>query len=48
MMWIFIGSNLSLWGGGGLGVLPQETLEILSALGAILDIFEVYLGLVVK
>ena len=46
MMWIFMGSNLSLR--GGLGVLPQENLKIWSALGAILGIFYAYLGWVVK
>ena len=35
-----MGSNLSLWGRGegGLGVLPQENVEIWSALGAILGL----------
>ena len=36
-MGIYMGSNLSLRG-GGLGVLPQENLEIWSALGAILGL----------
>ena len=35
-----MGSNLSLWG-GGLGVLPQENLEIWRALGAILGLLRV-------
>ena len=35
-----MGSNLSLrGGGGGFGVLPQEKVEIWSALGAILGLF---------
>ena len=34
MVWIFMDSNLSLF-----GVLPQENFEIWSALGAILGLF---------
>ena len=41
MVWIFMGSNLSLRG-------SQHKLEIWSALGAILGLFYAYLGLVVK
>ena len=41
MVCIFMGSNLSLRGGGGLGVIPQENLEIWSALGAILGLLRV-------
>ena len=49
IVWIFMGSNLSLCGGGGgLGVLPKENLEVWSALGAILGLFKAYLGLVAK
>ena len=40
-----MGSNLSL---RGVWVLPQEKLEIWNALGAILGLFYVYIGLVVK
>ena len=36
MVWILMGSNLSLRGGW---VLPQENVEIWSALGAILGLF---------
>ena len=37
-----MGSNLFLrGGGGGLGVLPQENVEIWSALGAILGLLRV-------
>ena len=40
MVWIFMGSNLSLRGGGGVwGSSPKKILEIWSALGAILGLF---------
>ena len=43
MVLILMGSHLSFR-----GVLPQENLEIWSALGAIIGLFYAYLGLVVK